>query len=161
MALIECPECKNQISDKAVSCPHCGFPISNDILNSYSVILDICGINRAQVVHHLMRIQNIKMSDAYNIINNTPYVIFKNTTNEKANEIKKTLEEVGAKVSIKNYDMNDTLNGHIKTDEVCCPRCGSAQITTGQRGFSFLTGFMGSNKTTNRCANCGHSWQPK
>lgn len=27
MALIECPECKKQISDKAVSCPNCGYPL--------------------------------------------------------------------------------------------------------------------------------------
>lgn len=26
MALIECPECKKQISDKALRCPHCGAP---------------------------------------------------------------------------------------------------------------------------------------
>lgn len=28
MALMSCPECFNEISDKASSCPHCGFPIS-------------------------------------------------------------------------------------------------------------------------------------
>lgn len=28
MALINCPECKKQISDKALSCPHCGLPLS-------------------------------------------------------------------------------------------------------------------------------------
>ena len=28
MALIKCPECQNQISDKAVACPHCGHPIA-------------------------------------------------------------------------------------------------------------------------------------
>lgn len=27
--LISCPECKLQISDKAFSCPHCGFPLKN------------------------------------------------------------------------------------------------------------------------------------
>lgn len=27
MALIQCPECNAQVSDKALSCPHCGFPI--------------------------------------------------------------------------------------------------------------------------------------
>ena len=26
MALIECPECKNQMSDQAKACPHCGAP---------------------------------------------------------------------------------------------------------------------------------------
>lgn len=27
MALIQCPECSGQISEKAVICPHCGFPV--------------------------------------------------------------------------------------------------------------------------------------
>ena len=28
MALITCPECQLQVSDKALSCPHCGYPIN-------------------------------------------------------------------------------------------------------------------------------------
>lgn len=28
MALIECVECQNRISDKAYSCPHCGYPLN-------------------------------------------------------------------------------------------------------------------------------------
>lgn len=31
MALIECPECRNQISDKAVICPNCGYTLGNFI----------------------------------------------------------------------------------------------------------------------------------
>ena len=30
MAIISCPECKNEISDKAKSCPHCGFPLKSE-----------------------------------------------------------------------------------------------------------------------------------
>lgn len=41
-----------------------------------------------------------------------------------------------------------------------CPRCGSTAITTGQRGYTLTTGFLGSNKTMNRCAKCGHKWTP-
>lgn len=26
MALISCPECEKEVSDKAKSCPNCGFP---------------------------------------------------------------------------------------------------------------------------------------
>ncbi len=29
MALTNCPECRRSISDKAVTCPHCGFPLSS------------------------------------------------------------------------------------------------------------------------------------
>ena len=43
---------------------------------------------------------------------------------------------------------------------VKCPRCGSTNITAGQRGYSLLTGFVGSGRTVNRCANCGHKWKP-
>ena len=41
-----------------------------------------------------------------------------------------------------------------------CPKCGSTNITTGQRGYTLLTGFLGSNKTVNRCSNCGYTWKP-
>ena len=29
VALIECPECRNEVSDKAAACPHCGHPIAD------------------------------------------------------------------------------------------------------------------------------------
>lgn len=31
MALIKCPKYELQVSDKALSCPHCGYPIQTDI----------------------------------------------------------------------------------------------------------------------------------
>jgi hypothetical protein len=30
MALINCPECAARISDKAVACPHCGYPLATE-----------------------------------------------------------------------------------------------------------------------------------
>lgn len=47
-----------------------------------------------------------------------------------------------------------------EANKVHCPKCGSTQITAGQRGYSFWTGFLGSGKTVNRCSNCGHKWAP-
>lgn len=43
---------------------------------------------------------------------------------------------------------------------VKCPKCGSTNVTAGQRGYSLLTGFIGSGNTVNRCAKCGHKWKP-
>jgi hypothetical protein len=31
MSLINCPECRNEVSDKAESCPKCAYPINNGI----------------------------------------------------------------------------------------------------------------------------------
>lgn len=46
-------------------------------------------------------------------------------------------------------------------NKVRCPKCGSTNITAGQRGYSLLTGFIGSGNTVNRCAKCGYKWSPK
>lgn len=29
MALIQCPECRTEVSDQAISCPRCGFPVAS------------------------------------------------------------------------------------------------------------------------------------
>ena len=31
MALIKCPECDLQVSDLAIACPHCGYPINTKV----------------------------------------------------------------------------------------------------------------------------------
>ena len=56
----------------------------------------------------------------------------------------------------------DKYAGTINSNDnkVKCPKCGSISITAGQRGYSLLTGFIGSSKTVNRCANCGNRWKP-
>ena len=30
MALVKCPECKGDVSDRALACPHCGFPLKQE-----------------------------------------------------------------------------------------------------------------------------------
>lgn len=40
-----------------------------------------------------------------------------------------------------------------------CPTCGSTSLATVNRGYSFLTGFLGSGKPMNVCQSCGHKWK--
>jgi len=54
-------------------------------------------------------------------------------------------------------DMGAIPNNNITK----CPKCGSTAVSTGARGFSIVTGFIGSGQTVNRCGNCGHKWRPK
>lgn len=46
------------------------------------------------------------------------------------------------------------------SNTIKCPKCGSTNITAGQRGYSLVTGFIGSGSTVNRCAKCGYKWKP-
>lgn len=63
--------------------------------------------------------------------------------------------ETNMKLIKKFRSMEENPSNTIK-----CPRCGSTAITTGQRGFTLTTGFLGSGKTMNRCGKCGHKWKP-
>lgn len=38
MALIKCPECGREVSDKASACPNCGYPISKSIENNNVIV---------------------------------------------------------------------------------------------------------------------------
>jgi sorbitol-specific phosphotransferase system component IIBC len=75
----------------------------------------------------------------------------------------------GKKAEVKleyNYETKEQNN-------VCCPRCGSSQITAKTKGFGLgkavvggfllgpiglLGGTIGSNKTLVVCLKCGHQW---
>jgi type II secretion system protein G len=46
MALIECPECKNMISDRASACPNCGNPISTKFVDSVTWMPEVVTIRR-------------------------------------------------------------------------------------------------------------------
>lgn len=57
--------------------------------------------------------------------------------------------------------MESIKKNNQKSNVLRCPKCGSTAITTGQRGFSLISGFWGSGKTVNRCGNCGYKWKPR
>lgn len=41
-----------------------------------------------------------------------------------------------------------------------CPKCGSTYIQSTNRGFSLVTGFIGSGSPRNVCQKCGFKWKP-
>lgn len=47
-----------------------------------------------------------------------------------------------------------------ESSKVKCPKCGSTDIGVTNRGYSLLTGFIGSGKTMNFCQSCGYKWKP-
>lgn len=84
----------------------------------------------------------------------------------------KSTETIDAMIELKQRDIIEyglklsqfrtqlALQNNSKKNTVQCPRCGSASVTAGQRGYSLFSGFIGSGNTVNRCANCGYKWKP-
>ena len=77
MALIKCPECGKEISDKASACIHCGFPLNNIDQDHtlYNAILETTGPNRAKLNVALRNIRTLSLVEAKNMIDSAPCVI--------------------------------------------------------------------------------------
>lgn len=173
MSLINCPECNRQISDKAHSCPYCGYPLNDILSNNYKYDIVFVSFSSNQnyklkTIRYLREILNISLSDVTQIEKNAPYIILNNISLTQANQVKKSLSELDCKITI-NQNIKDNKNSdnekvdyyYENENRIKCPCCGSTAIVIGQRGYSLFTGFLGSNKTVNRCGKCGYSWKPK
>ncbi len=61
-------------------------------------------------------------------------------------------------LSITQQESSKAQNDNIP--KLTCPKCGSTNITEGTKGFSLMTGFIGSGKFRYVCKNCGNKWKP-
>lgn len=132
----------DKIDDNLMICPHC----KNDLIDTEMQVNEFCNIllytdNNPKVVHALMELYKNDPID-YQI---------------KMNQLKMQYEQ---QKESKKKPRQQSQTSKPSEPKLTCPKCGSTSITAGQRDYSLLTGFIGSGKTVNRCANCGHRWKP-
>ena len=154
MALIKCPECNKEISDKSEKCIHCGFPLKqnintkcniNGVEYDLSFILTIFEQNpndKMKIISTFMKMTNCGLADAKNII-------------EKIIETK-----IIPPVLILKQQKNTKIEDKSVPK---CPTCGSTniqKISGTKRWLSTgLFGLASSGIGKNMCCkNCGHRW---
>ena len=175
MALINCPECKKEISDKAQTCPHCGFPVKNesDKEDRYDIVMvgieDDSYITRIKIVSYLSEMKDMSKKEIDKLIEFFPQIVFSDLSLSDAIELESILVNLNADVEIVPVSLSVELKRSIARKEekinenkntICCPRCGSTAVQIGERGYSIIAGFIGSGKTVNRCGKCGFRWEP-
>lgn len=177
MALIKCPECGKEVSNMAKACIHCGFPF--DTLNDnklYRLIItgfvsDVPSEKAKQISESVMLMRDmldILQSKGFGIVKNLPSVLIDGLTKENADYIIKEFNKTGCILTCEESDttnrnrINDIIYNKANNIEIplMCPRCHSTHVNIGKRGFSIITGFIGANKTVNRCGKCGFTWKP-
>lgn len=186
MSLINCPECNHEISDKAKYCIHCGYPLSEATNDQYTanVKCPYCDKENYVVTEKGKHYGNccpdcvVRFENWYRFAKGATcktcgergYRVVEDTTNyfgfrcKNCNTLKISIERDENGV-FKGLDYRgrepEPVLGVPDKSKVRCPKCSSTQITTGSRGYSLAWGFIGAGKTVNRCAKCGHSWQPR
>ena len=130
MALIKCPECGKEISDKAPSCIHCGFPLTSISTQSqdnthqkgksvkesicpsnimYSMELLDYGNKKVQVATVLKNALRLKDTEALELMANVPCYVFKDKTEHIAATIIQKLDLLPVEY---NLYLNGTLKRH-------------------------------------------------
>ena len=150
MALIKCPECGREISDRSDKCIHCGYPLQKES-EKKSDTFTLCGV---------------KLQKAFFTDKKVPW-------EDKIKKFKDIAKVDGAtawKFIGKWIIAGDTPNVVTKMDIIeeqerersiiKCPKCGSTAISTVNRGYSLMTGFFGSGSPRNVCQKCGYKWKP-
>lgn len=177
MAIVKCTECGHDVSTYADKCPNCGCPISvitNSGKDLFNVVLENPGDEKLQVIRFIRELSNPKkgLAEAKEIVDNPPKTIISSVSKSDGQAVVSKLAEIGCVARLEdahdNADSNNAVDGtnvkstflFTKDQPIKCPRCGSTAVTTTSRGYSLLTGFIGSNKTVNRCGKCGYTWKP-
>lgn len=147
MALITCPECGHQISNRAVSCPNCGCPAS-DFPPAITYTYDYNGNTKdvSVIVRHLQEGDSgAAFGDAWDVFGD----------HTKPSQINLILDGIIAKYNI-------VVPEPVKPVPKC-PTCGSEKIhklSAATRGVSL--GLFGLASKTARsqfvCENCGYKW---
>lgn len=176
MALIKCPECEREISDKAKACPHCGCPINEKkysgrmikysickrcgfIPTGYFTKCHFCGSEYFQYTSkvHYEDFQNMSYADMRNIEKEILENVIKKSPEFSQDAMDRRL--------IQNENELEELarsNSGIFSSKssASCPYCNSSntrKISTGSRLLS--TGFfgLGSSKIGKNyhCNSCG------
>lgn len=186
MALIKCPECGKEISDKAPACIHCGYPIgeelgdkskSKDTLKKVVVSnFDESKLLYQVVVSDVKEIKGISEADAKTMVENGETITINNLDYDTALAIYNKLTQQLGKlfdtfgIMAKIADMDEIVNwDDIETPKEPsrptpkaprCPKCGSTSIATVNRGYSIVWGFLGSGTPMNVCQSCGYKYKP-
>lgn len=162
MALIKCPECGKEISDRSSQCIHCGYPLSdinrntNEVVSSNFVKINGVELPKSFFVTPTIRDLNkaVKLAKECKISVNTAKDIV---------ERWKNVDDIPNVATFPTREEEEKAKQEAAERErniVKCPKCGSTAVQTVNRGYSLMTGFLGSGSPRNVCQKCGYKWKP-
>ena len=171
MALIKCPECGKEISDKAKCCIHCGYPLdelenntslSDNKNNLYAIFLTDLGERKVKIIQIIGEVTGLRLAESKAIADNLACIKM-NIPLDEANSIKQKIEEIGGKVKIISCDDNVIATINRTSPIPKCPTCGSIDIrkisTTSKAVSAGLFGiFSPKIRKQFHCNSCKYEW---
>ncbi len=166
MALIKCPECGKEVSDKASACIHCGFPLSATTQKTPQPQKTTVITSQITVKAPMKMFSQNDSTVSIECCNCSKVYSF---DRKYFSQIDKNFCLPNTAIICPNCKNGITANSRIEAKATNrpvstgpkCPKCGSTSISTVNRGYSIVWGLLGSGTPMNVCQSCGHKWDPK
>ena len=169
MALIKCPECGREVSDRANACIHCGFPLNEVIAtkpqtsNALKKVVIPCCENttyKLTAIKVVRQVTGLGLAEAKELVERSNPVVVNNVDANTANDVANQFIREGINAQVANADETIIVPDKKIAKIPCCPKCGSTSLATVNRGYSIVWGFLGSGTPMNVCQACGHKFKP-
>lgn len=166
MALMNCPECNGTVSDKAVSCPHCGCPITPE-QEASTIQFQGETINISNVLSALKDgdgfLAEAEMIDAYD---ETALPYSDQTTASLLKlAVSRYKQLYGTYPTELPPCVSEVQRGDSspQSSQPHCPTCGSTSLTKIGAGSRAIDGLVFGRlsvegKAQFRCNKCGYMW---
>lgn len=131
-------------------CRVCGTETENDLQEKCSC----CGVTNKWATN--------KVEVDLQFISNDKFFIdaMKKLHDENPIEYQLKLQQLRAAKNSTIEEQEKQQTHQQNNNQITCPKCGSTNITEGTKGFSLMTGFVGSGNFRYVCKNCGNKWKP-
>ena len=141
MALIKCPECGKEISDKSEKCIHCGFPLRNE------PIIQECINGKYYDVTFLkdMNLSYVQKLKKLNDLTGCGLAMSKEITKKY------------------HVEQEKVEKSRVEDNTLRCPTCNSTNVkkisaTSKVIGASMFGLFSKTARSQFKCEQCGYKW---
>ena len=155
MALIKCPECGKEVSDKAKACIHCGYPLENVDTRTNP---NMCLVNGVEYDLSFLLDDTQSKYDRFIRFENE---CLSNLQNPDSNYITLTGEIIRTKIVPPTLTIGEAVPK--ESPKIKCPTCSSTdvrKISGSERVGSVMMLGIFSKKINKsfKCNHCGYTW---
>ena len=179
MALINCPECGKEISDKSKQCIHCGFPLESYVSNSgiYDMVLKTISASpkKSLASDFLEDVFEIKKGRGRTLLSTQGNIILQGIEVESMEYLKHSFGQLGYEMDFvpSDSDYINPINTKIteldkrwrerQKKAIKCPTCGSTntqKISATSKVIGAATfGLLSKTARSQfKCNHCGYKW---
>lgn len=179
MALITCPECEKEISDKSKQCIHCGYPLdyNSRSFELYNMVLKKINKNKNFFFAKGLLESGLEISkgQSYNLLNSVGNCIIKGIEYSNVEYLKIQFLSCGYEMDFvpSDSDYINPINSKIsewssewkrkQKNAIKCPTCGSTNVerisTTAKVAGVVTFGLLSKTARSQfKCKHCGYKW---